>query len=513
MANNNSRAKNAFLASISGVAEQLASYLGSFIFRTVFLYVLSANYLGISSLFTNILQVFSLTELGIGSVIAFNMYKPIKEGDNKTCAQLLNFYKNVYRGIALVTLLMGACFYPFIDAIIADPGNIPNDVDLNVVYWLFVLQSSFSYLCVYRQSLINADQKGYLISTANSVYNIAINLVKIILLLLTANYTLVLAAGIAINMVYNLLISHWAKKLYPSIVSQSKERLSKERKISIFKETGALMCHKVGGVVVNSTDSIILSSFIGVVTVGLYSNYQLISSALDLFLNKVFGSFVPTIGNALLDADDGAKFDLYQRLRFINIWAAAYCAICFFLLINPFIELWLGDGYLLDMSVVTVLSLHFYWNSSRIINVSFVNASGLFVKDRARPLIQAVLNLVISIVAVIKLGIVGVFLGTFLSTLFTSAWREGIVLHKFLFHSSARNYFECYLSWFALSLVVAVALDSAFVYLPSGLLGFFAKFAFATVAINLVFAIVFRKDQGFIYMKNLLSNLIGKMRQ
>ena len=253
MANNNSRAKNAFLASISGVAEQLASYLGSFIFRTVFLYVLSANYLGISSLFTNILQVFSLTELGIGSVIAFNMYKPIKEGDNKTCAQLLNFYKNVYRGIALVTLLMGACFYPFIDAIIADPGNIPNDVDLNVVYWLFVLQSSFSYLCVYRQSLINADQKGYLISTANSVYNIAINLVKIILLLLTANYTLVLAAGIAINMVYNLLISHWAKKLYPSIVSQSKERLSKERKISIFKETGALMCHKVGGVVVNST--------------------------------------------------------------------------------------------------------------------------------------------------------------------------------------------------------------------------------------------------------------------
>ena len=171
MANNNSRIKNAILASLTGVGEQLANYLGAFIFRTIFLLVLNANYLGISSLFTNILQVFSLTELGIGSVIAFNMYKPIKEGNDKECAKLLNFYKGVYGAISLITLLLGACFFPFINYVIADPGNIPHDVNLNVIYWLFVIQSATSYLCVYRQSLLNADQKGYVISASNSVYN------------------------------------------------------------------------------------------------------------------------------------------------------------------------------------------------------------------------------------------------------------------------------------------------------------------------------------------------------
>ncbi|MGF0114607.1 lipopolysaccharide biosynthesis protein [Collinsella sp. SGI.033] len=507
MANKNSRIKNALLASLTGVGEQLASYVGAFIFRTVFLYVLNANYLGISALFTNILQVFSLTELGIGSVIAFNMYKPIKECDDEECAKLLNFYKSVYRAIALITLLLGVCFFPFIDSVIADPGNIPDDVNLSVIYWLFVFQSVTSYLCVYRQSLLNADQKGYVISAANSIYNICLNVIKIILLIATANYTFVLAAGIIISLLYNFGLSCYSARQYPDIIAFRDARLSNANKIRIFKETGALMCHKIGGVVLNSTDSIILSSFIGVGTVGLYSNYQLISSALDLFLNKVFGSFVPTIGNALIDAGDSEKLKLYQRLRFINIWAASFCALCFYLLINPFIKIWIGDKYLLDQAVVTILSLHFFWNSSRIINVGFVNASGLFVKDKIRPLIQAVLNLVISVYAVIHVGIVGVFIGTFLSTLFTSTWREGVVLYKYLFHYSCVDYFKCYLGWFIVSLMPAIGLHILFSYIPESLLGFVIRLVIAVAAVNFYFWIVFRKTESYLYMKQLLSSM------
>lgn len=507
MANSNSRAKNAILASIAGVGEQLANYLGSFIFRTVFLYVLNASYLGISSLFTNILQVFSLTELGIGSVIAFNMYRPIKDGDDKSCAELLNFYKTVYSIIGILTLVLGGVFYPFIDSVIADPGNIPSDVNLNLVYWLFVIQSASSYFCVYRQSLLNADQKGYLISSANCIYNILSNIIKIAILLISANYTLVLTVGICIGILYNYFLSVYSSRQYPSIVSQSNAKLSRSKCIRILKDTGALMCHKVGGVVLNSTDSIILSTFIGVTTVGLYSNYQLISSALDLFLNKIFGSFVPTIGNALIDAVDDEKLSLYKKLRFINIWAASLCAACFYLLINNFITLWLGSEYLLDQSVTIVLSIHFFWNSSRIINVCFVNASGLFVKDKLRPLIQAVLNLVISIVGVIHLGIVGVFIGTFVSTLLTSAWREGVILYKYLFHTSPADYFKCYVFWFIISLFPCILLNSLFSYFSISIMSFLFETVLSLALINLYFCLVFHKDDSFYFLKQLLISL------
>lgn len=510
MKNNNSRAKNAILGSVTGILEQFSNYFGAFIFRTVFLYVLSSSYLGISALFTNILQVFSLTELGIGSVIAFNMYKPMKEGDEEECASLLLFYKKIYYLMALLTVFLGLVFYPFLGDIIADKQSVPSDVNLNIVYWLFVFQSASSYLCVYMQSLFNADQKGYVISTLNSLYNLAVNVIKIALLFLTSDYTLVLASGIILGLVYNAGLSLYIKKCYKSITDRPAISLSKSKRNKIFKDTGALMCHKVGSVVMNSTDSIILSAFIGVSTLGLYSNYQMISVALDTMLNKVFGSFVPTIGNALLDLDDDASFTLYRRLRFLNIWGASFCAICFYFLINPFIEIWLGSQYLLDDAVAVVMSLHFFWNSSRIINVAFVNASGMFVKDRIRPLIQSILNLAISIVLVVRIGLIGVFIGTLISTLATAAWREGVILYRFVFHVNVREYFLCYLSWFVLTLLTSFCVSLVVRSIGPGIFGFALKLVACILLINGIFYLVLRKTDNFAFAFNLITSKIRR---
>ena len=171
--NEDSRQKNAILASAAGVIEQIIAIISVFVFRTIFLWVLSKEYLGIEGLFTNILQLFSLAELGIGSAILFRMYKPFADKDIAKISSYVQFYKNVYHGIAGVILLIAAILYPFINSIV-NASDVPGDVNLQAVYVLFVLQNVVGYIFAYKQAVISANQTGYLISIFNTIVNFSV---------------------------------------------------------------------------------------------------------------------------------------------------------------------------------------------------------------------------------------------------------------------------------------------------------------------------------------------------
>lgn len=509
MFNTNSRKKNILLSSFFGVTEQFISYFITFIFRTVFIHILSKNYLGISGLFTNVLQIFSLAELGIGGVISYRMYKPIKKQDITKCAELLQFYKKIYHCIFVIILLMGMMFYPFLDKIIADTSEVPADINLNAVYWLYVIQSATSYLCVYMQSLLSADQKGYIISFANTVYRIMTNVAQIIVLVVSKNYMLSLITGILINVMYNIIFSIYIKQSYKEIFD-CKSSLSQKEKILIYKDTGALFCHKIGYTVVKSTDSIILSKYIGVVTLGIYSNYTLIVTAIDNVLNKLFGSFVSTIGNISIDKSKEQTYNSYRKLFFIDMWFSSFCSICLFILINHFIELWLDASFLLKPWIVLIITINLFLNASRIINGSFVNANGLFVKDRIRPLVEALLNLVVSVVLVKRIGIGGIFVGTIIGTALTAWWREPIILYKYLFNRNVKEYFIYYVKWVLLITAVGGILYYICREIPITILGFITKMVVCTVIINLIYVLVFRKSENYLYFKNIMLSKIKK---
>lgn len=509
MFNTNSRIKNILLSSFFGVTEQFISYLTAFVFRTVFLMVLSKNYLGISGLFSNVLQIFSLAELGIGGVISYRMYEPVKNRDVNKCSGLLHFYKNIYQLLFWILLVMGAMFYPFLDNIIADASEVPADINLNVIYWLFVIQSATSYLYVYMQSLLNADQKGYVISFVNTIYNVGSNVLKIVVLIVSKDYTLTLAAGIIINVLYNIIFSIYIKNSYGEIV-KCKDVLTKKEKHLIYKDTGALLCHKIGYTVVKSTDSIILSKYVGVVILGIYSNYALIAAAIDSVLNRLFGSFVSSIGNMSIDKSREETHNSYKKLLFINMWGSSFCAISLFILANHFMEIWLDDSFLLKPWIVLIICINLFMNSSRIINGAFVNANGLFVKDRLRPVFEAVFNLVISVVLVKRIGIGGVFIGTILSTAMTAWWREPIILYKYVFGQNVKEYFAYNIKWMLLIAVVGGGLYSVCNVIPVTVFGFCMKLIICVVVINLIYTAIFHKSENFLYYKNMI---LGKLKK
>ena len=433
--NQKSRTTNVLKTSSVGSVCHLFSCGLGFVYRTVFIAILSAAYLGINGLFWNLLAVLSLAELGIAEVIVYRFYRPIAENDVAKVGQLMCFFKQVYRLIAGVVLAVGLALYPFINFFVKDPSSVPADVNLQLVYLLYLAQSVVSYLFVYRLTIWTADQKRYVGAFLGGVTETAKFGIQIITLWLTRDFTLTLFSGILSTLLLNVAFSVWTTRVYrPVFLAESD--LPRAEKFRIFKDAGALMCHKLGTVVINNSDSIILSKFVGLISVGLYSNYRLLLRALDMILRQAIGGFAASFGNAAVKLNPEDYHAAFSRMQFMTLGVARWASACFCLTVDPLVRLWIGDDMVLARSVTVVLTLQFYQVASRLNVDANISATGLFVKDRPRPLIEAVLNLVISIGLVGLCGIVGVFVGTLASSLLTVFWRAPYILYRDAFKRS-----------------------------------------------------------------------------
>ena len=506
--NNRSRNLNALLASASGIIQQLVQIVGNFAYRTIFLMILSKEYLGINGVFSNVLQLFSLAELGIGTAILYGMYKPFSEQDTEKIGAYVRFYKNVYHAIALVVAVLGLIFYPFIEWMV-DVSEVPGDVNLTLVYFLFVLQSVSSYLFVYKQSILNADQRTHVVALFNSGLLLAGYAVKLIVLLITRKYELVLLSDIVTNLLINGGFSLWISVKYRSLF-QVRATLPKEEKRHIYKDTAGLLCHKVGSIIVTGTDNLVLSKFVSLAAVGIYSNYAMIITAITNLAIKVFGSLVPTIANYVLNKTTEESYGLYKRMLFANMWIASFTTVCLYLLLNPFIELWLDGSFLLSQAVVALVCLQHYLQVSRLTSNNFINGCGLFMKDRLRPLVEGGVNLVVSVVLAKMMGIAGVFIGTVVSGAITYFWREPWLLRKHVFHKGFGEYLVIQACWLALTAAMCAAGSVLFAKIPMDFWGFVGKVMIAGIVPNLIILLVTCRTGECRYFLGFLKRKISR---
>ncbi len=510
--NKRSRKANALLASSSGVIQQAAQIFGNFLYRTIFLYFLSKEYLGINGLFSNVLQLFSLAELGIGNAILYSMYKPFAEKDEKKISALICFYKKIYNALAILVVVMGLGFYPFLSTIV-NLSEVPADVNLTAVYFLFVGQSAVSYLFVYKQSLLTADQHSHLISLFGTFLQLTDYGVRILVLVLTRDFVLVLLGGILWHLLLNWIFSLWITRKYNGIFKENRMLEAADRK-QIFTHTGGLLCHKIGYIVVTGTDNIILSKFVSLAAVGIYSNYATLITAITNVVNRIIASLVPTVANYVLNKTQDDSHTLFKRMLFINLWLSSFTTVCLFLLLNPFIELWLDETYLLSLPAVACICLQHYLQSARLTANTFINSCGLFHLDKFRPLAESAINLTVSIVLAKFIGITGVFIGTCVSGICTYFWREPHLLYKRFFGRSAFQYWLIQLLWLGITIAICYSGTLLFSLLENTLLHFIFKVCIAAVVPNLILLLLtFRTADCRYVMKSLLKKLpFGKAK-
>lgn len=493
------------------IGGQLINALITFVSRTIFIYVLGSDYLGINGLFTNILSILSLTELGLGSAIIYSMYKPLAENDEYKISALMNLYSKTYRIIGVIVAILGLSLIPFLDIIISDKPNVSN---LTFIYVLFLLDSVLSYYFSYKRSIIIADQKNYLNTINQQVFNIVKFIGQVIILIISKNYILYLLIQIISNFLSNIFISIKANKIYPYLKVNKDACLDQKEKRLIFRNVKAMMSHKVGGVVVNNTDNILISSFVGVHWVGLYSNYVLISGMINSILYQIFTVLTASVGNLNVTESKEKSKQIFYITLFVNFWIYSLCSICLWILFNPFITLWVGEKYIMTNNIVFIIVLNFFIAGMRQTTIMYNTTLGLFWNDRFKPWFEAGINIVASIIFLKLFGMAGVFLGTFISTILTSFWVDPYILYKYGFNGGLLKYFKKYLVYF----IVTIISGGITTYVCSIIVGqtiraLMLKLGVCLIIPNLINLIIFFNTEEFRYLYlNIIGPILNKLK-
>lgn len=371
----------------------------SFVARIFFIKILGEVYLGVNGLFSNILTVLSLAELGIGEAITYSLYEPLAKKDEKKCVMFMQLYKKIYNIIGVIIFILGLMITPFLNFFVAENTEIEN---LKFIFLLYVINTSASYFFSYKRNLIIADQNRYIVSFYRYIFYFLVNLFQIIFLYITKDFIIYLWIQIIMTLLENIAVSKKADNMYPFLKDKKKVKMNKETKDVIKNNTKAMLMHKIGGVVVCSTDNIIISKFVSLVSVGIYSNYYMITNALNIIFSQIYSSITASIGNLCIMDDSNRQLEVFNQINFLGFWVYSFSSICLLCLLNPFIELWLGDKYLFPMNIVLIIVVNFYTIGMRKAILTYREAAGLFYKDRWKSIFEAVLNLILSIIMSLK---------------------------------------------------------------------------------------------------------------
>lgn len=503
------RLKNSLLNFVTGIILKIITLLLNFASRTVFINTLGVTYLGVNGLMINVMSMLSIAELGIGTAITFSLYKPLAEKNIEKVRLLMAFYKKAYKIIGILIFLIGSLLTLFIDFIVKDPGNIEN---LRLIFFLFVVFTSFPYFINYKEALIKADQKEYKLASANVIFTFFIVCSQILVLLLTNNFIVYLISNIVILFIQTVYINIKVTKLYPLLKSKVNGKMPKEDLTPIITNIKAMFFHKIGGVSIHSTDNIIISAFISVSTVGLYSNYTLIINSINTFIILFFTSITASMGNLIATSSYLKKLEVFKLTNFIGFWIYTFSIVSFLNLLNPTIVLWLGNEFILPNEIIIVVLINFYLTGMRLPVETVKTASGLYDVDKYSPLIQAVVNLLFSIILVQELGLLGVFIGTLISSLVLPVWQRPYLIYKYVFKVSSTEYFITFLKYtiivFGIGLTTHGILNTFFS--DYTIINYLIRLLMCLVIPNLIIISLFYKTKEFSELFRIIKSIVKK---
>lgn len=412
-----------------------------FISRSVMISVLGIEYLGISGLFVNIISLLSLAELGVGSAMIYGLYKPLSEDNRVLIGSYMLIYKKAYRLIGTMMIVLGLLFLPFLPKIISNSESIPQ---LNLIYLLFLWNSASSYFFSFNQSLLQADQKIYLVKWYTELFKMAKVILQCTVLVITKSYIFFLVLEIINTIITNAVVFYKTNKLYPFLKEKSMPvPLPEQEKKELIRNIFAGFCHNIGGFTVNGVDNLIITAFIGLTTVGIYGNYTLILAGITAFTGILTSSIQGSIGNYMAVEGNEDREGFFLKIDFILYSVALFCAICLLNLSNPFIsDLWIrSEEFLFDTSVVFVIIFNYYISGLRRPALLFRDVMGLFYYDRYKPFFEGMVNLMLSLWFVQNIGVVGVILSTILTNIFICLLVEPYVLYTHGFQKKATSYY------------------------------------------------------------------------
>ena len=425
------RIKNLFRNSFFSMVSQFALLiLGFFSQRAMNLYM-GAELVGMNGVISNVINILSVTELGISTAIVYHLYGALARKDEHEIASLMNLYRKAYRIFAVIVFTAGMLLLPLIHLFMKN--NSYSLTYIRILYAMWLIRTVLSYLLTDRKSLLIADQKEYIASIAGLILNVVSYLAIILLVTYQQNYLPALGIGIVTEVMLNIWINWYVERKYPFLHQLRKEKGSSFFKELILKDLKNVFISRVSDKMLNCTDNLIISGFIGVGTVGRYANYSMITQAIINILTILANTIQPTIGDYFTEKNYRRNYEILRQLTFVFFCISSVVAAGLFSLITPFIcDIWLSPAYELGWGTAVLCIVVLLIKIMGLPLSLMMGVTGLFEKEKNTGASSAVLNLVVSLALVRPYGMTGVLLGTLLSYLLQICYRYVIFFRDFL---------------------------------------------------------------------------------
>ena len=515
----NSRTKNSILNLLTGFGGEFLVIILKFVTRMVFIATLGKAYLGINGLFSDILQMLSLTELGFDTAMNYKLYKPIAEGDMKRLRALMRFYKTVYRVIGIAILVLGLGLIPFLHFLIRDYDTLDKlGINGPLIFVLFLLQSVSSYtFFAYRSALMRAAQKGYVLNVIGYFVDIATNLIQITILYFLRNFLLYTAAVVLMNIVKNTVNAAVTARYFPDVFKKGEEKLSREEVVDTFKDCGALFIYKLNSVVLKATDNAVLSIFIGLSIVGVYSNYLMLYTTLKKVLNKFYASVKASMGDLFSTSDMDRKYRFFGIMNYITVILYGTACVGIAVVADEIVESMAGKSYLIPQPFALLVGIELLFAGLKTNLGQIRNITGVFRQMWFRPAIGALVNIAVSVATVQRFGIYGVIIGTITADLTTNFMVDPRIIHKYSFknYRPVSDYYKrngLYLLLLAAVGAGDYALSRCFLY-GHGWFSVIVHMALCGVTVPAAFLLVYRNTEESRYLRKKAAGIWRKMRR
>ena len=505
-----SRTQKSARNTLFSVIFQLVTLLCNFIMKTVFIKNLGIQYTGIFALFTDILMVLSVAELGFSTAVSYALYRPLSENDTLQIAKLMKLYKKIYRVVFSVVVVAGIVSLLFLNFIVRDIPDIKENI--HIIFVFFLLKTAVSYLFVYKATLLDANQESHIVSIVGTVSCVVATILETLVIILFKSYMGYLFIMVITVVIQNVILSVVADRRYPLLKVSCNEEITVSEKKDLFKNVRALAIYKVCAALQKSVDSIIISTMLGTVSVGLLSCYKMIFGNTDLLFSQVFEAAKPGVGNVAASESSEKQHEVFKKMCFLAFVIGNFITVSLVVLSNPFVELWLGSEYLLGMNIVVVLAADVYIITMVRPYEAFRNANALFVQGKYRPAIMIVINIVLSIAFAKKMGVYGVLFATVLSRLLTHVWYDPWLVYRKVFHKPFSEYIKVKLKYIFIVTVNCIGVYSlcSYIKFDSLWVSFFVKTLCCAIVPNTVVLILFFRNQEFRSLTKSFQAIIKK---
>lgn len=435
------RTKRTLLNFITDIVPMvIIALIGAFKIR-LFLANLGQETLGAYQLFAQIFMYLTLVEAGFGTAIMYKLYKPAKDQDLTKINQLLSGCRVIFNIVALVIFGIGLVLSFGLDLFIKD-----RTLDYGYIQIAFLLNlaaNAVNYFFITYSIIYNINQKKYKTNMVTQALVITRSAIEIVLLLLGGDLIAITTLGLGFNLLIQVIIRAMAKREFPGL-----DVRVKDKDFSIRQDVKHILPLKITSLIGNNIDIVVISSFLGLGHVAVYTAYNYIVNTFRNIMNKFSDAALSSIGNLTVsdDKDDYAFFREYNSFLF---FVAGIICVPLFLVLNPFIRIWVGESMLVSELTVLLFVAILFTAIVRAPAGSYITVYGLFRETKPAAYIEMLVNLILTLILVHFCGITGVLTATVIAYLASDPFRIN-PLYRSKFKRSPLLYYLEYLKYAAL---------------------------------------------------------------